>query len=79
MATLIDAGADINAKGKHGRTALHQALQLGHHEVSALLLKRGADPTLADDFGMTPEMLAQELNDDTLLALLARAKRHLAE
>ena len=79
VAILLDAGAEINAKGKHGRTALHQALQLGHHEVAALLLKRGADPMIADDLGNTPEMLARELDDNTLIALIARAKQRQAE
>ena len=75
VAILIDAGADVNAQGNHGRTALHQALRLRHHEVAALLLNRGADPKITDDIGISPEMLARELNDSTLLALIEQAKQ----
>lgn len=38
---LIDAGADVNAKGRH--TALTRAAQGGHLEVVRLLLNKGAE------------------------------------
>ena len=55
---LINAGADINRKCEHGRTALQIAAAWGHLDVVQLLIENGADPTIRDDEGMTPSMIA---------------------
>ncbi|GJQ78073.1 hypothetical protein Trydic_g2415 [Trypoxylus dichotomus] len=39
---LIGAGADVNAKDKHGITALLAAIWEGHKECVRLLLEKGA-------------------------------------
>src|SRR6185436_5834727 len=54
----INAGADINRKCEHGRTALQMAAAWGHLNVVQLLIENGADPTIRDDEGMTPLMIA---------------------
>jgi ankyrin repeat protein len=51
---LLDLGASVNARDSHGRTALHQAAIEFRPEVAKVLLERGADPALEDDFGLTP-------------------------
>ena len=65
---LIEQGADVNARGRAqkvedanfewwlpaGRTPLYLAAQNGHVEVVQLLLDRGADPNLGDEYGETP-------------------------
>ena len=38
---LIEAGADVNAQDRRGRTALMNAAQRGHIEVMKLLLEKG--------------------------------------
>jgi ankyrin repeat protein len=56
---LIDAGADVNKRCEHGRTALHIAAAWGHTDVVRLLLENGADPTIVDDEGMAPPTVAR--------------------
>jgi ankyrin repeat protein len=57
---LIEAGADVNRQCEHGRTALHMAAAWGQAGVVRLLLENGADPTIVDDEGMTPPMVARD-------------------
>jgi hypothetical protein len=51
---LLDHGADVNAPGLRGRTALHYAASAGHTRVVQLLLAHGANPNLPDADGRTP-------------------------
>src|SRR5262245_65794121 len=55
---LIAAGAAINRRCEHGRTALQMAAAWGHLDVVQLLIQHGADPTIRDDEGMTPSEIA---------------------
>ncbi len=48
--SLLDKGADVNAKFRYGATALFKAAERGHTEVVKLLLERGADTTVKDTF-----------------------------
>ncbi|XP_014205114.1 myotrophin [Copidosoma floridanum] len=47
---LLDKGADIHAKDKHGITVILAAIWEGHTDVVKLLLENGADPN-----GETPD------------------------
>ena len=55
---LIDKGADINAADALGFTALHYACQMGHVEMSAMLLARGASEKVHNHVGQIPCQLA---------------------
>ena len=53
-AYLLDHGADINAHGQFGWTALHAASYQGLNDVVELLVSRGADINSFDKLGQTP-------------------------
>ncbi|CAB0033139.1 unnamed protein product [Trichogramma brassicae] len=62
----------IDARDNVGRTPLYWALDRRHKNVAELLLRRGADPNLADAEGLTPlHMICQKEDDknDELLKL----------
>jgi len=43
---FLDAGLDINVRGRYGRTALHWAVQEGSIDAVRVLLEKGADVSL---------------------------------
>ena len=54
--TLIEMGADVNARGCFGRTALSALLlnvKSEQYEIVRSLIAAGADPTIADDQGVS--------------------------
>jgi hypothetical protein len=52
---LLDA--DVNARDTHGHTPLHYAVNLEDAETSNVLLDWGADVSIEDTEGETPESL----------------------
>ena len=53
-ALLLDRGADPNAKGINGHTALHWAAAREDLDVAQVLIDRGADVNARDGWGSTP-------------------------
>lgn len=68
---LLDHGADVNAVGPNGKTALHYAATAGHASVVALLLDRGANAALLDNEGRTASDLTRAAGKVECAALLA--------
>ena len=50
VTSLLDKGADVNAKFRYGATALFKAAERGNLEVVKILLARGADVSVKDTF-----------------------------
>lgn len=74
--TLIERGADSQARISGGASALHLALRAGLHGTARLLLARGADPNAADRSGQTALHLLMHLpgaGRDAMIAALLRA------
>lgn len=68
---LLDAGADIDrASAVYRYTPLLAATTKRRPEVVALLIARGADPSLTDDEGLTALDHARRMQDDALVQLL---------
>nr|WP_283055207.1 ankyrin repeat domain-containing protein [Thetidibacter halocola] len=60
--TLLAAGADPDAIGPEGRSALHFAVLSGREMIVTALLDGGADPDLRDAAGHTPLFYAMTWN-----------------
>jgi ankyrin repeat protein len=67
---LLAAGADVNAPGGGGYTALHLAASRGNADAVARLLARGADATLRAGDGRTAADVARERGHATVAAQL---------
>src|SRR5215216_6132188 len=50
VTSLLDRGADVNAKFRYGTTALFKAAERGNAEIAGILLARGADVKVKDTF-----------------------------
>ena len=70
VASLLDRGADIEARNEKGATPLHFAAAYNRPEVVALLLDRGADIETHTTKGVTPLHIAARYNEPEVVALL---------
>src|SRR5262245_16207962 len=71
---LIDAGANVKAKTKSGRTVLtFAARKYGNSQTVKLLLDKGADAKEQNDRGITPILVAAGCGDVDTVKLLVEA------
>ena len=73
VATMLDAGAAINALDGHGQTTLMNAAHKGQTEIVRLLAKRGANLNHTAKFGLSALMLAVIANHPAVVRVLVDA------
>ena len=73
-AAAIDAGADLEARDDHERTALLLAATFDHVAVARLLVERGADPNALDDRHDTPWLVTGVTGSVAMLEALLPAR-----
>ncbi len=79
--TLLENGADVNAKQVDGMTALHWAVYHDVLNAAKLLVKAGANVKATNRYGVAPLSLACENGNAELVELLLSAgsrSQHLA-
>lgn len=67
---LIRSGAEVNASGANGWTALHIAAFWGSYEIARLLVENGADVNAESEDHTTPLINAVRNSDPRLVKLL---------
>jgi excisionase family DNA binding protein len=73
LKSLIDSGADVNARSSDGWTPLMLATIKGHTEMVEALLKNGADSNARNRKGWTALMFAVSMSDADTIRILLRA------
>lgn len=68
--SLLNHGADVNAINLRGETALHISVMKGQKPLTELLLARGGDVILKNEYGRAPLTLASACGDGDIVALL---------
>jgi len=66
---LLDHNANVNQRSKDGQTALVLGAGRGAVEICALLIRRGADPAIKDNLGMSALGYAQLFKNQKLMEL----------
>ena len=71
VALLLDSGADVNAQGKNGQTALYLSCRMHDRlDIARLLLERGADPSIKSSMGYTARQQARFTENTKAIEIL---------
>jgi uncharacterized protein len=74
---LLDRGADVDARDRHGQTALMLAAHAGHREVVEALIARRANVNGTAKYGLSALMLALVAGHEEVARILADAGTNL--
>ena len=74
---LINHKANINLRGRNGRTALHCAAQVGHQNICKILMQARADPAIKDTAAKSAIQMAMHKGHTVLADLIAHTKPEL--
>jgi hypothetical protein len=72
MASLVDAGADLNVSGRFGKTPLILALEKGYANIARELINKGACVNQADEAGRMPLVVALKTFQRDIVDLLIK-------
>ena len=70
VATLLEAGSDVNLADADGITPLMAAAMNGSVAIARQLLEKGADPRVSNKWGMTAHAIAEWHGYSALAALV---------
>jgi ankyrin repeat protein len=70
---LLRVGTDVDARDRHGQTALMLAAHRGHGDIAALLVEVGADLNVTAKYNLTALMLAIVAGHTAVARLLIQA------
>ena len=70
---LLRDGADVNARNRHGQTALMLAAHRGHLKIADVLVEAGADLNVTAKYTLTALMLAIVAGHEAVAHRLAEA------
>lgn len=70
---LLRVGIDVDARDRHGQTALMLAARRGHGEIVAQLIEAGADLNVVAKYNLTALMLAIVAGHTAVARLLIQA------
>jgi ankyrin repeat protein len=73
LSALIERGASVDARDRHGQTGVMRAAHAGRPEVVALLIAEGADLNVTAKYGLSALMLAVVAGHTEIARLLAAA------
>lgn len=73
MQRTLSRTVDVNVRGSHGQSALHEAAIACNLQIARLLIDAGADRSMRDDQMRTPAMLAWKCPDTSGNRVLIRA------
>ena len=77
--SLIERGADVNAKSEKGRTPLMMAAMFGHKDIVKALIEAGAKVSEREEGGYTAYLWASEGGYTEIMRLLEREERRQAK